>query len=145
MKRMHIHVSVADLDNSIRFYSTLFGQQPTRTEGDYAKWQLENPRVNFAISNRENTPGLNHLSIQVENDDELVEMHERLAQLSAPSVEEKDAQCCYAQSNKYWTQDPNGLIWETFHTLGTVPVFGSSKKDAACCVPNPAKSSGCCA
>jgi len=144
MKRFHVHVAVADLDSSIRFYSSLFGAQPAVTKDDYAKWMLDDPRVNFAISRRGDTPGVNHLGIQVESDEELLEMRGRLSKADAPVVEQANAACCYAASNKHWVQDPQGLAWETFHTLSAIPVFGEDTrtslgripvKAAACCVP----------
>lgn len=144
MKRFHVHVAVADLDSSIRFYSSLFGAQPAITKDDYAKWMLDDPRVNFAISRRGDTPGVNHLGIQVESDEELLEMRSRLSEADAPVVEQANAACCYAASNKHWVQDPQGLAWETFHTLSAIPVFGEDTrtspgripvKAAACCVP----------
>ncbi len=144
MKRFHVHVAVADLENSIRFYSSLFGAQPIVTKDDYAKWMLDDPRVNFAISRRGDAPGVNHLGIQVESDEELIDMRGRLSQADGPVVEQADAACCYAASNKHWVQDPQGVAWETFHTLSSIPVFGEdtrtslsriSVKAAACCVP----------
>ena len=144
MKRFHVHVAVADLENSIRFYSSLFGVQPIITKDDYAKWMLDDPRVNFAISRRGDAPGVNHLGIQVESDEELIDMRSRLSQADSPVVEQANAACCYAASNKHWVQDPQGVAWETFHTLSSIPVFGEDTrtslsripvKSAACCVP----------
>ena len=144
MKRFHVHVAVADLESSIRFYSSLFGAQPAVTKDDYAKWMLDDPRVNFAISKRGDSPGVNHLGIQVESDEELLEMRRRLSQADRPVVGQTNAACCYAASNKHWVQDPQGLAWETFHTLSSIPVFGEDTrtdlsripvKTAACCVP----------
>ena len=139
VKRLHVHVAVENLDNSIRFYSTLFSAQPTVRKDDYAKWMLDDPRVNFAISSRGAAPGLNHLGVQVESAGELAEMHERLESLSAEVREEEGAACCYAKSDKYWVTDPQGIAWETFHTLDTIPVFGADtqtpKSDGACCIP----------
>ena len=144
MKRFHVHVSVDDLDENIRFYSSLFGAQPSVTKDDYAKWMLDDPRVNFAVSRRGDTPGVNHLGIQVESDEELHEMREKLAHADRPVVEQEEASCCYAESNKHWVQDPQGIAWETFHTLSSIPVFGEDSrtslgripvKSAACCVP----------
>ncbi len=144
MKRFHVHVAVADLESSIRFYSSLFGAQPAVTKDDYAKWMLDDPRVNFAISKRGDTPGVNHLGIQVESDEELLEMRGRLSQADGPVVEQANAACCYAASNKHWVQDPQGVAWETFHTLSNIPVFGEDTRTslnripvnaAVCCVP----------
>jgi catechol 2,3-dioxygenase-like lactoylglutathione lyase family enzyme len=125
MKRFHIHVSVNDLAQSIRFYSTLFGAEPSRLEVDYAKWMLEDPRVNFAISTRGQPPGVNHLGFQVDSADELRGMHAQLQEADARLIQENEQVCCYARSDKYWVTDPSGISWETFHTLGNVPVHRS--------------------
>lgn len=139
MKRLHVHVSVVDLDDSIRFYSTMFATQPTVVKSDYAKWMLDDPRVNFAISQRGATPGLNHLGVQVESTVELKDMHERLEKLEREIVSEEGAACCYAKSDKYWAEDPQGIAWETFHTLDTIPVFGKDTatmgEEACGCIP----------
>ncbi|MEM5446183.1 ArsI/CadI family heavy metal resistance metalloenzyme [Paraburkholderia guartelaensis] len=160
MKRFHIHVAVADLTSSIRFYSALFAAEPTVVKCDYAKWMLEDPRVNFAISQRGAAPGLDHLGVQVENEAELAEMHARLESAALPVDTQLDTACCYAKSNKYWSVDPQGIAWESYHTLNEIPVFGESRNTptgaparevAACCGPssdkpagNPARSSACC-
>ena len=163
MKRLHVHVAVEHLDASIRFYSTLFSAPPSVQKEDYAKWMLDDPRVNFAISSRGAAPGLNHLGVQVESPGELGEMHERLESLSADVRAETGAACCYATSDKYWVTDPQGIAWETFHTLDSIPVFGAdhgaATKTGACCIPlapvgqsdgpccvptEPAKQEGCC-
>ena len=149
MKRLHVHVAVDDLAASIQFYSTMFASEPTVQKPDYAKWMLDDPRVNFAISARGATPGLNHLGVQVESAEELAEMNERLQKLEADVIEEMGTACCYAKSDKYWATDPTGIAWETYHTLDSIPVFGASDDGAAhaggCCVPEPAvvKVSGC--
>ena len=139
MKRLHIHVSVDNLNESIRFYTAMFSSQPTVTKPDYAKWMLEDPRVNFAISQRSTELGLNHLGVQVESPEELADMHQRLQGLQANVTEESGAACCYAKSDKYWVTDPQGIAWETFHTLDSIPVFGENPIEAAdpaaCCVP----------
>jgi hypothetical protein len=137
MKRLHVHVSVDNLADSIRFYSGMFAAGPTVVKSDYAKWMLDDPRVNFAISQRGADIGLNHLGIQVESDHELGEMQSRLASLQPAVEKEEGAACCYAKSNKYWITDPSGIAWETFHTLSTIPVFGEPDKTAAdtCCIP----------
>jgi len=127
MKRFHIHVAVADLTASIRFYSALFAAEPTVVKSDYAKWMLEDPRVNFAISQRGATPGLDHLGVQVENEAELAEMHGRLENAALPVDVQIGTACCYANSNKYWTVDPQGLAWEAYHTLNEIPVFGEER------------------
>lgn len=144
MKRLHVHVAVADLAASIRFYSAMFAAEPTVTKDDYAKWMLDDPRVNFAISARGATPGLNHLGVQVESADELAEMSERLQKLDTEVVEEMGTACCYAKSDKYWATDPQGIAWETYHTLDSIPVFGG-QQEGECCVPEPvvAKIPGC--
>lgn len=141
MKRFHVHVSVADLPASIRYYSALFAAEPTVVRDDYAKWALEDPRVNFAISNRTETdkPGVDHLGIQVETDAELAEMQARLASADLPLESQAGTNCCYATSNKHWSVDPTGIAWESFQTLGGAPTYGESRnrsaEAAACCVP----------
>jgi hypothetical protein len=142
MKRFHVHVSVANLSDSIRFYSALFAAEPTVVKGDYAKWMLEDPRINFAISQRGASPGLDHLGVQVENEAELAEMHERLSGAALPVDAQIGAACCYARSDKYWTIDPQGLAWETYQTLGEVPTFGESH-DAPAIEPNADVSAWC--
>ena len=131
MKRFHVHVSVANLEQSIGFYATLFAAPPTVQQADYAKWLLEDPRINFAISTYRQPVGVNHLGIQVDGDDELRGMHATLRTADARLVEEKDQACCYARSDKYWVTDPTGIAWETFHTLGSVRVQRLSVVDKA--------------
>ncbi|QWD62950.1 ArsI/CadI family heavy metal resistance metalloenzyme [Polynucleobacter sp. MWH-UH25E] len=147
MKRLHVHVSVEDIQKSIPFYSKMFGSDPTVLKGDYAKWQLEDPKVNFAISSRGAPIGLNHLGIQVESEPELSEMKMRLDSIESDVVEQIGAACCYAKSDKYWVNDPAAIPWETFHTLDSIPVF-NDEQAAGCCVPEPASSSktqsSCC-
>jgi hypothetical protein len=126
MKRFHVHVSVEDLAQSVRFYSTLFSAEPTVLKGDYAKWMLEDPRVNFAISTGSGAAGISHLGIQAEDEGELTEVYERLSRAERPVVEEKDTTCCYARSDKQWVADPQGVPWETFFTYGTATVYGQS-------------------
>jgi len=144
MKRLHVHVAVQDLRQSIRFYSALFAAEPTVTKDDYAKWQLDDPRVNFAISTRAGKAGLDHLGIQAENADELEELGVRLAQADVSVTAQKGASCCYSKSDKYWTLDPQGIAWESFHTLDSAPVFNGeaaaipSDRKSACCAPAPA-------
>jgi len=141
MKRLHVHVAVNDLAQSLRFYSALFAAEPTVKKDDYAKWQLDDPRVNFAISTRGKAAGLDHLGIQAENDAELEDLASRLAQADVAVMPQKSAACCYAKSDKYWTLDPQGVAWESFHTLDSIPVFGSDtasmpqERTAACCAP----------
>lgn len=132
MKRLHVHVTVKELEASIQFYATLFGTGPTVRESDYAKWLLDDPRVNFAISERcGRAPGVDHLGIQVEEDAELSEIAGRLHQAEAPVVEQKNARCCYAEGDKVWVADPQGIPWETFHTFGDITVYGEDGVDRA--------------
>lgn len=141
MKRLHVHVAVSDLAQSMRFYSALFAAEPTVKKDDYAKWQLDDPRVNFAISTRGKAAGLDHLGIQAEDDAELQDIAARLAQADLSVMPQKDAACCYARSDKVWTLDPQGIAWESFHTLDSIPVFGSdtasmpTERKAVCCAP----------
>jgi len=126
MKRLHVHVSVEDLDRSIRFYSTLFAAEPTVTKSDYAKWMLDDPRVNFAISSGQHaTKGIEHLGIQVESADELAEVYDRLKAADRPVLDEGATTCCYAKSEKSWIADPQGVVWETFHTTGESVDYGT--------------------
>jgi lactoylglutathione lyase len=140
MKRFHVHVSVADLAQSIRFYSTLFGTEPAVVKGDYAKWMLEDPRVNFAISQRGAKLGINHLGLQTDSDAELEGLNAQLQAADVATAQEQAIACCYARSNKYWVTDPTGIAWETFHTLGDVPTFNEAPAQAGevCCAPAPA-------
>jgi catechol 2,3-dioxygenase-like lactoylglutathione lyase family enzyme len=142
MKRLHVHVAVDDLAANIRFYSTVFGAPPTVVKDDYAKWMVEDPCVNFAISARGMTPGIDHLGIQVESDAALGELRKRVGDAEIAARDQPDAACCYASSNKYWTTDPQGIAWETFHTLAAIPVFGQDGKLDA---DDAAKNSPCCA
>jgi catechol 2,3-dioxygenase-like lactoylglutathione lyase family enzyme len=161
MKRLHIHVSVKDLSASIRFYQTLFGAEPAITQPDYAKWMLEDPRVNFAISTNRQPVGINHLGFQMDTDEELRGMRARLVAADARMIEESEQPCCYAKSDKYWVTDPTGIAWETFHTLGSIPVYGEvtavfdhgappvpvEASGSQCCVPAPKAqpTASCCA
>lgn len=140
MKRLHVHLSVEDLAQSIRFYSTLFAAEPTVLKPDYAKWMLDDPRVNFAISQRGAAPGVEHLGIQVETPEELQEVYARLEAADRPVLEEGATICCYHHSEKSWISDPQGVAWETFLTHGESTVYGGSPdlepmKAAACCEP----------
>ncbi len=156
MKRMHVHVAVEDLQHSIGFYSALFDAQPTVVKPDYAKWMLDDPRVNFAISTRGREPGLDHLGIQVENKTELHEVYARLRKAGGTVIEQGETACCYAKSEKSWIDDPAGIAWETFHTTGENTDYGdgTGEREArvanskACCVPQasiaPAAASACC-
>jgi catechol 2,3-dioxygenase-like lactoylglutathione lyase family enzyme len=143
MKRLHVHVSVADLHQSVRFYSTLFAAEPTVLKDDYAKWMLDDPRVNFAISKRGGAAGVQHLGIQVEDGSELAEVHDRLKQAERPIVEQRATTCCYTNSDKQWIADPQGVAWETFLTHGEATIYGeggsieklNAATGAACCEP----------
>lgn len=127
MKRLHIHLSVKDLDASVRFYSQLFATEPTVRKPDYAKWMLDDPRVNFAISDRDGRPGVQHLGIQVESRAELAEVYERLRHADGPVIEEGEKTCCYARGEKSWIDDPQGIKWETFLTTGESTVYGTDE------------------
>lgn len=153
MKRLHVHVAVHDLEQSIGFYSTLFAVEPTVVKPDYAKWMLDDPRVNFAISQRGAATGIEHLGIQVETPDELQEVYARLETAEGPVLAEGATTCCYHQSEKSWISDPQGVSWEAFLTTGESTVYGSSRPleradaDAVCCAPKaePAAAVACCA
>ena len=145
MKRLHVHVSVKDLAASIRFYSRLFAAEPSVRKDDYAKWMLDDPRVNFAISQRDGKPGVQHLGIQVENRGELAEVYARLQQAERPVIEEGETTCCYAHSEKSWIDDPQGVQWETFLTSGESTVYGTDlirsteeqrQPEKPCCAPS---------
>ncbi|MBS0376225.1 MAG: VOC family protein [Proteobacteria bacterium] len=154
MKRFHVHLSVSDLAQSIRFYSTLFGAAPTKVEVDYAKWMLDDPRINFAISTRETALGVNHLGLQVEAAEELGDLEARLRRAATAVLPEHGVTCCYAVSDKYWVTDPQGVAWEVYHTLQDAPVYGSyqpvqhirEELTAPCCGPKAASDAarGCC-
>ncbi|SFK19118.1 ArsI/CadI family heavy metal resistance metalloenzyme [Methylocapsa palsarum] len=152
MKRLHVHVSVDDLAQSIKFYSTLFAADPTVAKPDYAKWMLDDPRVNFAISKRGVRAGLDHLGIEVETQAELREVYDRLRQADRPVLEEGATTCCYAKSEKAWIKDPQNLSWETFLTIGESAVYGADvdresipEAATACCAPKAdAKPAGAC-
>jgi lactoylglutathione lyase len=141
MKRFHVHVAVHDLKQSIRFYKAMFDAEPTVLRDDYAKWQLEDPRLNFAISQRGAKAGVDHLGIQAENAEELDGLRSQLAQADVAIMDQKDATCCYARSDKHWTLDPQGIAWESFHTLEGAPRYGDATRiqvkeaKAACCAP----------
>ena len=145
MKRLHVHVGVNDLDQSIQFYSTLFAAEPMVVKEDYAKWMLEDPRVNFAISAGDRAAkGIEHLGIQVETGEELKEVYGRLKSAARPVLDEGATTCCYAKSEKSWIADPQGVIWEAFHTTGESTLYGESPaltaiseqgRDKACCAP----------
>jgi catechol 2,3-dioxygenase-like lactoylglutathione lyase family enzyme len=154
MKRLHVHVAVDDLAKSIGFYSVLFGAQPSVRHDDYAKWMLDDPRMNFAISDRARTTGVDHLGIQVESANELADLAGRLKAAGEVTRDQEATTCCYAQSDKAWVNDPNGLRWETFFTFGEATSYGEDEPDAvlkdrpaaSCCAPTePSQArSACC-
>jgi catechol 2,3-dioxygenase-like lactoylglutathione lyase family enzyme len=163
MKRFHMHVGVTDLDASIAFYTHLFGAAPNVVKPDYAKWMLEDPRINFAISMRDGaTKGIEHVGLQVEDESELAEVYARLKAADRPVLEEGATTCCYARSEKSWIADPDGVVWEAFLTSGGSTTYGGSPDldqlanagaaAGACCVPQsaepatpaPAKAGSCC-
>ena len=144
MKRFHIHVGVKNLNESIQFYSTLFGQTPTKVKEDYAKWMLEDPKVNFAISTKVSNEGVDHLGIQVDEAHELQEMTERLKKADLGVYGEGETTCCYAESNKAWVKDPSGLAWETYHTMADAEVFSQKTKATSCCPPAVNTKKSCC-
>lgn len=142
MKRFHVHVAVDDLAKNIGFYSTVFGQSPSVIKDDYAKWMIEDPRINFAISTRGRAAGIDHLGIQVDSDDELKALRDRVAAADVALLDQTNASCCYAKSDKYWVMDPQGVPWETYHTLDSIPTFG---KDRAADALDEVSKSACCA
>jgi len=149
MKRFHVHLHVEDLAKNIAFYSAMFKQAPARTETDYAKWMLQDPPLNFAISTRGDQPGLDHLGFQVESTEELQALKVQAEQADMTLLDEGETTCCYARSDKYWLTDPQGIAWEQFHTLDNIPVFSARQpaleQAAACCTPKavPAAKSCC--
>ena len=155
MKRLHVHVAVNDIAQSIGFYSALFAAKPAVVKTDYAKWMLDDPRVNFAISTRGREPGLDHLGIEVEDKGELQEVYSRLRQAGGDIIEQGETACCYAKSEKSWIGDPAGIAWETFLTTGKSTTYGDGtgeniarvahEKQSVCCAPQPAaKAPACC-
>lgn len=161
MKRMHINVGVENLDQSIKFYSALFGEQPVKVKSDYAKWMVEDPRINFAITTRSGKTGVDHLGLQVEEDSELEELRERLKQADLSVFDEGETVCCYARSDKTWVQDPSGIAWEAYKTMEDVQLFSGAEKaviasgatattaataaeETACCTPETKGQPGCC-
>lgn len=138
MKRFHVHLHVDDLGRSIGFYSKLFAAEPVRVESDYAKWMLDDPPVNFAISTRGERPGVDHLGIQTDDAGELAALKARAQAADLALLDEGETTCCYARSEKHWVTDPQGIAWEHFHTLGAIPVFNERKAavaEGACCAP----------
>jgi catechol-2,3-dioxygenase len=161
MKRMHVHVGVKNIDEAVTFYSALFGTEPNKKMPDYAKWMLEDPKLNFAVSTRSGKEGVDHLGIQVENEAELSQMRKRISQAEIDVIDEGETVCCYAESDKSWVQDPAGIAWEAYQTMGDAQLF-SAKDDntqsacctpvsipvvaasSSCCEPSDSNSSGCC-
>jgi len=137
MNRFHVHAHVNDLQASVEFYSRLFGAEPTRLENDYAKWMLEDPRINFAISTRGGKPGVDHLGIQTDTEEELAALRARADSAEMAVLDEGETTCCYARSEKHWVMDPQGIAWEHYHTLADIPVFSQAKTasdaSSACC------------
>ena len=139
MKRFHVHAHVADLPASIAFYSKMFASEPVRVETDYAKWMLEDPRINFAISTRGGQTGVDHLGIQTDSEEELVALKARAEAADMTLLDVGETSCCYARSDKYWVTDPQGIAWEQFHTLSSIPTFSGTPATV------PEASSACCA
>jgi lactoylglutathione lyase len=153
MKRFHVHVHVEDLGRSIGFYSKLFAAEPSRVESDYAKWMLDDPRINFAISTRGSKPGIDHLGFQTDDAEELAALKSRAEAADITLLDEGETTCCYARSEKHWVTDPQGIAWEHFHTLGNIPVFREGQRTeaaSACCTPEAtttppaAEAAACC-
>lgn len=150
MARMHIHISVDNLEESITFYSSLFGKRPSKVKPDYAKWMLDDPKVNFAISARGAQTGVDHLGIQAENESEMASLRERLKQADLKTFNDGQTACCYAKSDKSWVKDPSGIAWETYYSMEEIDYFNDSQlteSQSACCVPEVKEDkpkSGCC-
>ena len=149
MKRMHIHVGVNNIEQSVRFYNALFGTAPAKLKSDYAKWMLDDPHVNFAISTRALTKGVDHMGIQVENAGELVALREQMSAANITTHSDGETTCCYAKSEKSWVEDPNGVAWEAYHTMEDARIFGSSHSahdpvsGPACCTPETPQGACC--
>ena len=139
MKRFHLHAHVVDLEASIAFYSKMFAATPTRVEADYAKWMLDDPRINFAISTRGGKLGIDHLGIQTDTEDELAALKAQAEAADMTLLDVGETTCCYSRSDKYWVTDPQGIAWEQFHTLGSIPVFNEAEP------ASPVASGACCA
>jgi catechol 2,3-dioxygenase-like lactoylglutathione lyase family enzyme len=147
MKRLHLHIAVDDLDRSIGFYSTLFGAQPSVVKDDYAKWMLEDPKVNLAISRRGRAAGIDHVGIQTDTADELSDLAVRLKSAGETTFDQEATTCCYARSDKSWVVDPSGVRWETFHTTGEATTYGESEPEALLAATGaaaPAPQAACC-
>ncbi len=148
MKRFHLHLAVDDLAANVRFYSAMFGAPPAVTQPDYAKWMLDDPRINFAISARGMAAGIDHIGFQVDSASELLALRAQVDAAAIAASPTDAANCCYAKSEKYWITDPQGIAWETYHTLNSIPTFGADtaksaavevKAASACCAPAPAQ------
>jgi len=141
MKRFHVHVAVDDLQANVRFYSMVFGARPSVQKPDYAKWMLDDPRINFAISQRGAKAGVDHLGFQVDSEEELSALRKQVADAEIAALDQPEATCCYARSDKYWITDPQGIAWETYRTLGEAEIYGAatakSEESSACCSPRP--------
>ena len=147
MKRFHVHAHVENLQASIAFYSRLFDAEPSRVENDYAKWMLDDPRINFAISTRGDKPGVDHLGFQTDSQEELAVLKARAQAADMALADDGATTCCYARSEKHWITDPQGIAWEQFHTLADIPVFSekaASSAGPACCAPKTAQTQSCC-
>lgn len=157
MKRMHIHLGVKNIDESVKFYKALFGVEPTKLKPDYAKWMLEDPRINFAISTRTGTVGVDHMGLQVDDSSELNALRAQMSVANISTHSEGETTCCYAKSEKSWVEDPNGVAWEAYHTMEDAQLFsgdGKSSEGVTCCSPEskpkiscglpPKTKSGCC-
>ena len=148
MAKMHIHVSVDNLQKSIQFYTALFNCDPSKQKADYAKWELSNPNINLAISERGSKPGIDHLGLQAENEEEMTQIRDRIKSADLDTFNEGETTCCYAYSDKTWLQDPNGLPWETYYTMDDVAFFNESPSEetGVCCAPNMEKEEekSCC-
>lgn len=144
MKRFHIHIGVENLDDSIRFYSSLFGAPPAKTKTDYAKWMLEDPRINFAISTRAQKKGVDHLGIQVDTAAELDSLRGQLSRAGLSVQDEGETVCCYSRSEKTWVEDPSGIAWEAYQAMEDAQIFSEKDAAGACCLPETAGKPGCC-
>lgn len=146
MKRLHIHVGVDNIEQAIPFYRALFGAEPVKTKADYAKWLLDDPRVNFAISTRASKKGIDHLGIQVDDNSELDELRGRITRAALPAFDEGETVCCYAKSDKTWVQDPAGVPWETYRTMEDAEMYGKNPvmSEGACCTPDTMGTPNCC-
>jgi len=145
MKRIHIHISAADLAATKQFYSALFGQSPSVDKPDYMKWMLDEPRLNFAVSQRDGAArGVDHIGIQVDSDEELDAVNASLQAAEQTTLAEPDAECCYANSNKHWARDPQGVVWEMFHTMDAAPTYGQDLRDPVPYTPKAKSAGGCC-